>query len=95
MDERLHENENSDTGIFPAHEALQQLAMNDSGFVFDPVNGRSFTANDIGLFLLRLLQDQYDMSALLDAVAKEFDVDVNVAERDITEFAGQLRKLLA
>jgi hypothetical protein len=81
--------------LFPAYEALQQLALNDSGFVFDPVNGRSFTANNIGLFLLRRLQKHDDMPALLAAVSEAFTVDTATAERDITEFASQLRKLLA
>jgi len=95
MDGLPWEKSNATAELFPAYEALQQLALNDSGFVFDPVNGRSFTANAIGLFLLRLLQKQYDMPALLSAVSEAFEVDAQTAERDITEFAGQLRKLLA
>ncbi len=95
MDGLPWEKSSATAELFPAYEALQQLALNDSGFVFDPVNGRSFTANAIGLFLLRLLQKQYDMPALLTAVSEAFDVDAQTAARDITEFAGQLRKLLA
>ncbi|MDX8377578.1 MAG: PqqD family protein [Mariprofundales bacterium] len=80
--------------LFPDVEAIKQLALNDSGFVFDPVNGRSFTANSIGLFVLRELQKGHDMVAMLDIITDEFDVDTRTAERDITEFASQLRKFI-
>ncbi|MDQ6974995.1 MAG: PqqD family protein [Mariprofundaceae bacterium] len=95
MNELSWQKEHNKTDLFPKMEALQQLALNDSGFVFDPVNGRSFTANSIGLFLLKTLQKGADLDALLTIVVDEFDVDMRTAERDITEFAGQLRKLLA
>jgi len=85
----------STADLFPDSEHVKQLALNDSGFVFDPINGRSFTANAVGLFVLRALQKGADMEELLDQAAQQFDVDAVTAERDITEFATQLRKLLA
>jgi|UPI00036C4FBF AcrR family transcriptional regulator len=85
----------SSAALFPDSEHVKQLALNDSGFVFDPINGRSFTANEVGLFVLRALQHGADMEDLLDQAAAQFDVDAVTAERDITEFAAQLRKLLA
>ncbi len=78
----------------PDPASLQQLAINDSGFVFNPSNGQSFTANEVGLFLLRLLQQGYDMPALLATVCADFAVDEATAERDITEFLDQLRRFL-
>ncbi len=81
--------------LFPEADVLNRLALNDSGFVFDPVNGRSFTANDEGLFILRFLQQSSDVAALQVEITRSFDVDPATAERDITEFAGQMRKLLS
>ncbi|MDX8394470.1 MAG: PqqD family protein [Mariprofundales bacterium] len=87
MDNKLND-------LFPDVDTVKQLALNDSGFVFDPVNGRSFTANSIGLFVLRELQKGHDMAAMLDIITDEFDVDARTAERDITDFASQLRKFI-
>jgi AcrR family transcriptional regulator len=89
------EKETGPNETFPSQEITQRLALNDSGFVFDPESGRSFTANAVGLYILRFLQEHQDTDQILDSVLSDFDVDRNDAERDITEFAAQLRKLLA
>ncbi|MDQ6970436.1 MAG: PqqD family peptide modification chaperone [Mariprofundus sp.] len=81
--------------MFPDRDVLQRLALNDSGFVFDPLNGRSFSANDVGLYVLRFLQQSDDVKALMVSVSRDFDVKAADAQRDVTEFSGQLRKLLA
>ncbi|MBL1352617.1 MAG: PqqD family peptide modification chaperone [Zetaproteobacteria bacterium] len=81
--------------VLPAQEVIQRLALNDSGFVFDPMNGRSFSANDVGLYILRFLQHDYDVEALLSAIEKDFDVQRMQAERDVSEFFEQLRTCFA
>ena len=35
---------------------LQQLAISDDGFIFDPTSGQSFTVSDTGLFILKGLK---------------------------------------
>jgi len=79
---------------FPPRETIGRLALNDSGFVFDPETGRSFTANAVGLFVLRHLQ-QHGEEGLLDAVLGAFDVEKADAERDLVEFAAWLRQTFA
>jgi len=79
----------------PDKAVLQRLALNDSGFVFDPVSGLSFTANSVALFVLRFLQHHDDIDALFTAIEDEFDVNRSEAERDLTDFFAQLRKLIA
>ncbi|RLL51335.1 TetR family transcriptional regulator [Mariprofundus sp. EBB-1] len=86
-------NKPNDT-TFPAPEVMQRLALNDSGFVFDPVNGKSFTANETCIYALRFLQHSNDAEALLVAISRDFEVSQSDAARDITEFSSQLRKFL-
>jgi len=76
----------------PNQEALRRLAVSDSGFVFDPVNGDSFTVNSCGLRVLRLLKDGLGLGDVLDQINKEYKVDSQRAERDILDFVVQLRK---
>jgi len=80
---------------FPPQALIQRLALNDSGFVFDPESGRSFTANIVGLYILRFLQAHDDAEQLLAAILTDFEVSRVDAERDITEFSTQVRKFLA
>ena len=76
----------------PNQESLRRLAISDSGFVFDPVNGDSFTVNACGMTVLRHLKEGHDINQVLDDVAKEYTVDSRRAERDVLDFIAQLRK---
>lgn len=76
----------------PDQNALRRLAMSESGFVFDPVNGDSYTLNPSGMVVLRLLKDGQGFDEIIRHVTCEFDVDSRKAERDISDFIIQLRK---
>lgn len=79
---------------FPQAEVLRRLALSDSGFVFDPLSGASYTVNGPGLALLKLLQQDVincDIVMIVSLLREEFDVEVAVAEQDVVEFAGVLR----
>jgi hypothetical protein len=76
---------------FPKADVLRRLALSDSGFIFDPVTGNSFTANSTGHAILRQLQRASEMTRIIDALRQEFAVEPGVAERDVVEFAGLLR----
>ena len=71
-------------------ESLQRLAISESGFVFDPESGHHFTVNETGKLLLRRLQKDSNLAALLDELSEEYAVSRNDLERDILEFAGVL-----
>ncbi len=74
----------------PDAAILQRLAISETGFVFDPVNGNSFTLNGSGLALLRLFQTDNDLAHVCSTIVAEFDISERDAERDIIEFATQL-----
>lgn len=76
---------------FPKQTLLTRLALSDSGFVFDPVTGNSFTVNTSGLSILRLLQKTEDWTDIIATLQAEFEVSYSVAERDVIEFATALR----
>ncbi|THB71241.1 MAG: PqqD family protein [Gammaproteobacteria bacterium] len=80
--------------LFPAEDILKRLATNESGFVFDPVSGRSYTANETAVSILQLLRETVNTSTIVDRVTEEYDVTREAAERDILEFAGRLRGVL-
>ena len=82
---------NGQTVEFPKQETLSRLALSESGFVFDPVTGNSFTVNTSGLAILRLLQKSDDWNEVIGALQEEFELDAQVAERDVIEFATSLR----
>jgi PqqD family protein of HPr-rel-A system len=72
---------------------LAHLAMNDEGFVFDPSTGDSYMLNTTGLFILKKLRDDVRLAEIVKAVAHEYDVSLDEAERDTNDFCGQLKAM--
>ncbi len=70
---------------------LKNLAINDEGFIFDPITGESFTVNKTGLFILKALKDGFSENELAEKLSKNFDVSFEEAQRDVIDFLGKLR----
>lgn len=77
--------------LLPPPDVLRRLAVSESGFVFDPVSGNSFTVNETGLAIIRALQHDRDLQSITELLQREFDVKPRELERDLLEFAGTLR----
>ncbi len=84
----------TENSLLPSQEVITRLAISESGFVFDPVSGHSFTANETGLSVLRQLHQNRNLKKLIQSLAAEYDAEPRELERDIVEFLGTLRKLL-
>lgn len=67
-------------------KAIHRLAVSESGFVFDPLSGQSFTVNAVGLDLIRLMQSSPDMEKLRIAVMENYLGDAHEIERDMEAF---------
>lgn len=70
---------------------LNQLAINDEGFVFDPTNGESFTTNATGLFILQQLKTDKPTDDIANELAEAFEVTLEEAQRDVMDFVDHLR----
>jgi len=82
---------NDKASVFPDPETVGRLALSDSGFVFDPVSGRSYSVNATGLAVLRLLQKPTGIAEVVEALQARFESDAVTIERDVIEFADVLR----
>ena len=87
----MNNKSNAENSPFPPLANLQRLAISESGFVFDPVSGHNFTVNETGLTILRQLQKNTELAPLLESLIKEYDTSPRELERDVLEFAGELR----
>lgn len=81
------------TSLLPA-EILKRLATSESGFIFDPATGNSFTANVTALAIIKLAATEGDPARIAELLAAEFDVEQAQAEREVVEFASVLRQAL-
>ena len=72
-------------------QRLKDLAVSETGFVFDPYSGATFSLNASALCILRGLKEGFDREELLDRLEELFDVTDADLSRDIDEFLELLR----
>lgn len=89
------ETETAPPQTFPPAKLVERLALSASGFVFDPVGGSSFTANETGIAVLRMLQDGAGgVPQIVERLGHEYDAPAAILERDVLDFAARLREVL-
>ncbi|HQP36611.1 MAG TPA: HPr-rel-A system PqqD family peptide chaperone [Polyangiaceae bacterium] len=73
---------------------LRDLALSDTGFVFDPYSGHTFTVNPSGLTILRALKQGASMEEAVQQVQDEFEPEggEDIA-RDVSDYVAMLRTL--
>jgi PqqD family protein of HPr-rel-A system len=72
---------------------LAELAISDTGFVFDPTTGHTYNLNATALVLLRALKAGAPMEAALAELGASFDVEPgHDVGRDVEEFVSRLRE---
>jgi len=76
-----------------ALEKLKDLAVSETGFVFDPYTGSSFNTNGTGRWILDGLKRGLDRPGIVRGLRDEFEVvEEEDLERDLDEFLFLLRE---
>ena len=72
---------------------LRQLALSESGFVFDPLTGHTYSVNGSGLDILEGLKQELSPPDIAARLTELYELDVDDDPlRDVEEFVGELRK---
>ncbi|MBU2552420.1 MAG: HPr-rel-A system PqqD family peptide chaperone [Proteobacteria bacterium] len=74
-------------------ERLKDLAVSESGFLFDPRTGSSFTLNETGRRIFDCLKHGKAETEILQALSSEYEADTLVLERDLYDFVIQLKAM--
>lgn len=69
----------------------KNIAISETGFIFNPLTGDSFSVNETGLFLLHMLQEGRDSESILEVFRETFELDKNSAEMDLSDFLSMLK----
>ncbi len=67
------------------------LAISENGFLFMPLTGESFTLNEIGVTIINFVKSGMSSEEIINEVIKTYDVENNIAEKDILDFIAQLK----
>ena len=73
-----------------ASDYLQSLAIAQSGFVFDPRTGCSFSTNSVSSFVLRRMQERVAPKIIVSELVLETGADELTVRNDLRLFLGDL-----
>lgn len=74
-------------------DCLEHLAINDKGFAFDASTGHTYTLNETGIFALKLIMAGKRAGEIAEAMAREYEVPAERAERDLNDFRQSLLEM--
>jgi hypothetical protein len=69
----------------------KNVAISDTGFLFNPSTGDSYSVNPVGMEIIRLLQQQKDKPEIMAAVMADYICDEATFEKDYYDFTTMLR----
>jgi hypothetical protein len=69
----------------------KNIAISDSGFIFNPTSGDSFSTNPIGLEIIRMFKSGKDRAEVKKTIMKTYGVDESTFEKDLYDFLMMLQ----
>ncbi len=69
------------------------VAVSDSGFVFDPSTGDSYSVNPIGVEIIQLLKEKSSTDDVLKSILERYETDEKTIDKDLFEFIQLLLNL--
>ena len=70
----------------------KNIATSESGFIFNPSTGDSFSANPMANEIIQLLKDGLTITEIKSKITNRYDVDLLHLEKDLDGFFLQLRE---
>ena len=69
----------------------KNIAISENGFLFNPSTGDSFSTNQLGQEIIRLLQAAPDLETVITTIHEKYAVDKSTVERDLADFLYMLK----
>ncbi len=69
----------------------KNIAVSESGFVFDPGTGDSFSLNRIGLEIIELIKTGKSENEIVSDLLEKYDIDNASLEKYYYDFVSMLR----
>ena len=63
----------------------KNLAISESGFIFNPSTGDSFSVNGIGAEVIQLLKEENTAEEIIRALLEKYDVEKMILPRNIVK----------
>lgn len=66
------------------------IAVSDSGFVFNPSTGDSFSINPVGVDIIQLMRASKSEKDIISDLCERYDADAQTIEKDLYDFCTLL-----
>lgn len=70
----------------------KNVAVSDSGFVFNPTTGESFSANPIGTEIIEMLKQGKSQDEIKERILENYITEQDIIDKDIFEFFELLKQ---
>ena len=70
----------------------KNIALSDSGFVFNPSSGDSYSVNPIGIELIKLMKEGKSKEEIIQYVIETYAVDEATVEKDFYDFLKMIEQ---
>jgi PqqD family protein of HPr-rel-A system len=71
---------------------IKDIAINDTGFVFDPYSGGTFTLNTTGQVIVKALRDGLTQDEIVVRLRSEFEGVTTKLDEEVQDFVRTLRE---
>ena len=68
----------------------KNIAVSDSGFVFNPTTGESYSVNPIGVEIIELLKQEKTVDEINQTLTERYNADIVTIEKDVADFVTLL-----
>jgi len=69
----------------------KHIAVSDSGFVFNPVTGESFTANPMGIEIIEMMKQDVSLQDMITIINEKYHTEHANVEKDVAEYYELLK----
>ena len=69
----------------------KNIAISESGYVFNPSSGESFTVNPIGIELVNMIREEKTFEEISKTLLTKYNTDSDTFEKDYHDFIGFLK----
>ena len=64
----------------------KNIAISESGFIFNPEIGTSFTTNSLGVAILKQLKTKTSTEKIITSIVNNYEIDATTCEKDLDDF---------
>lgn len=68
----------------------KNIAISETGFLFNPTTGESFSVNPIGKEILHLMNEDKTFEEITGIISAQYDIDATTFEKDVHDFVRML-----